>query len=179
MATFAEVGQRDPLDVDYVTLAELRYQIRRFLRVRELAAHTAGVEPQQYLLLLQIKALQGRTRATIGTLAERLQVQHHAAVQLVNRLVRQGMVAKHRNGDDRRGVDVELKPLGERILRRLAGHSIAELETEGPKLLSSLTHLIGSNGRATARGPVARWEPGAVTRRRRAHLVVDRRFRGR
>src|SRR5215471_17263573 len=82
--------------VDYWTLAQLRYYIRRFLRTREIAAQQAGVAPQQYLLLLQLKGLAG-TPATIGTLAERLQIRHHSTVGLVDRLVRRSMVA--RRGD--------------------------------------------------------------------------------
>jgi hypothetical protein len=57
--------------LDYRALADLRYQIRRFLRVRELAARAAGVEPQQYLTLLQIKGLEGHEVATMSVLAER------------------------------------------------------------------------------------------------------------
>ncbi len=128
--------------VDYQALADLRYQIRRFLRTRETAARAAGIEPQQYLVLLQIKGVEGREPATIGALAERLQVSHHAAVQLVNRLARQGLVARSRDGLDRREVAVALLPPGERLLRRLAGESIAELTTEGPLLVASLRRLI-------------------------------------
>ncbi len=72
--------------VDYETLADLRYHIRRFLRVREDAARAAGVEPQQYVLLLQVKGFESRRPATIGALTERLQIRHHATVQLVDRL---------------------------------------------------------------------------------------------
>jgi len=128
--------------VDYETLSELRYQIRRFLRLRELAARAAGIEPQQYLVLLQVKGLARRGPATITTLAERLQVRHHAAVQVVDRLVRLGLVERRRGGRDRREVSVELTSTGEAILRRLASHSIAELETEGPMLVASLRRLI-------------------------------------
>src|SRR5437879_8779784 len=67
--------------VDYHTLADLRYRLRRFLRAREPAARTAGVAPQQYLVLLQIKGSHGREPPTIGMLAERLQTQHHGVVQ--------------------------------------------------------------------------------------------------
>jgi hypothetical protein len=74
--------------IDYATLADLRYHIRRFLRRREVAARAAGIEPQQYLVLLQLKGLEGRHPPTIGALAERLQIRHHAAVQLVDRLAR-------------------------------------------------------------------------------------------
>ncbi len=128
--------------VDYPTLADFRYRLRRFLRARELAARTAGVAPQQYLVLLQIKGSYGREPPTIGVLAERLQTQHHGVVQLVDRLVERGMVARRPDARDRRGVVVELRPAGEAVLRRLARYSIAELRTEGPALVSSLTRLV-------------------------------------
>jgi len=133
--------------VDYQTLADLRYHIRRFLRVRESVARAAGVEPQHYLLLLQIKGLEGRNRATVGHLAERVQLRHHSTVELVNRLAERGLVARRRDGQDRREVVVTLRPAGERILRRLATHSVAELQAGGPALLAALTRLIGKSGR--------------------------------
>jgi DNA-binding MarR family transcriptional regulator len=135
--------------VDYRALAELRYQLRRFLRIRELAAREAGVEPQQYLLLLQLKGLGGRS-ATIGRLAERLQVRHHSVVELVDRLVERGMLARQRGRSDRREVLVALRPAGEAVLRRLALHSLAELQMGGPALLGALKRLIAESGR---RGP--------------------------
>src|SRR5206468_3469131 len=84
--------------VDYETLADLRYHVRRFLRVREEAARVAGVEPQQYVLLLQVKGFEGRRPATIGALTERLQIRHHATVQLVDRLAQRGLVRRRRGG---------------------------------------------------------------------------------
>jgi DNA-binding MarR family transcriptional regulator len=128
--------------VDYRTLAELRYHIRRFLRVREDAARAVGVEPQQYQLLLQVKGLDGRGPATIGVLAERLQTRHHATVQLVDRLVDKRMARRRRAQSDRRGVVVELTPRGEAVLRQLALYSLTELRTEGPALATALTRLI-------------------------------------
>jgi DNA-binding MarR family transcriptional regulator len=135
--------RREPEGVDYWTLAELRHSIRRFLRARELAAREAGIEPQQYLLLLQVKGLEGRQPATISALADRLQLQHHSTVGLVDRLVRRGWVARRRDSRDRRGVFVELRPAGEAVLRRLALFSIKELKTEGPALVATLRRLIG------------------------------------
>jgi len=129
--------------VDYRTLAELRYQVRRFLRTREVAARAAGVEPQHYLLLLQIKGLEGARPATVGTLAERLQLRHHTVVALVDRLVTRGLVARQRTPSDRRQVVVKLRPAGEAVLKRLALYSIEELRTEGPALVVALTRLIG------------------------------------
>ena len=132
----------DTRRLDYPALADLRYQLRRFLRIREIAARAAGVEPQQYLLLLQVKGLDGRVPATIGALAERLQIQPHAAVQLVNRLADLNMVRRRRHGGDGRGVVVALRPRGEAVLRRLALESLAELETQGPALVSALKRLV-------------------------------------
>ncbi len=130
--------------VDYWTLAELRYSIRRFLRTREIAARAAGVAPQHYLLLLQLKGLEGRQRATIGVLAERLQLRHHTTVELVDRLARGKLVTREPEG---REVTVKLLPAGEAILRKLAMSSIAELQIEGPALVSVLKRLI--RGRAS------------------------------
>jgi len=129
--------------VDYETLADLRYHIRRFLRIREVAARAAGIEPQQYLVLLQIKGLAQRRPATIGALTERLQIRHHATVQLVDRLAQRGMVRRRRAEVDRRGVVVQLTARGEVTLRKLALHSLAELRTAGPALASILTRVIG------------------------------------
>lgn len=134
--------------VDYGTLAELRYQIRRFLRRREEAARDAGIEPQQYLLLLQLKGLEHRRPTTIGALAERLQIRHHSAVELVDRLVERDMVARRRNGHDRREVSVALRPAGEAVLRKLVLYSMEELRTEGPELLRILRRLMPGRGRA-------------------------------
>ena len=141
-APVARVSRTATTQLDYRALADLRYQIRRFLRVREIAARAAGVEPQQYVVLLQIKGLEGHEAATLSMLAERLQIRHHAVVQLVDRLVSGGMVERRRDGRDRREVVVRLRPAGEKVLRRLAGYSLAELTTEAPSLVASLNRLV-------------------------------------
>lgn len=134
--------------MDYAALAEWRYQLRLLLGRRETAARAAGVEPQQFMLLLQIKGLERRRPVTIGLLAERLQIRHHSAVELVDRLVERGMVARRRHDGDRRRVIVTLQPPGEAVLRRLALHSLDELRTEAPALLATLRRLIrAANGR--------------------------------
>jgi len=134
--------------VDYVTLAEWRYQLRLLLGRRETAARAAGVEPQQYVMLLQIKGLEARGAVTIGKVAERLQIRHHSAVELVDRLVERGMVARRRREGDRRQVMVMLRPAGEVKLRRLALNSLAELRAEAPALLATLRRLLRhANGR--------------------------------
>lgn len=155
--------------VDYGTLAELRYHIRRFLRAREDVARAAGVEPQHYLLLLQIKGLEKDRAATVGALAERLQLRHHSVVELVDRLAARGMVARQRPPADRRQVVVTLRPAGEAVLTRLAQYSIEELRSEGPALVVALTRLIGRNVKERqARASRQRSRTRGSSRRRRS-----------
>lgn len=132
---------------DYQALAEFRYQIRRYLRFSERAARDAGVEPQQHQLMLAVKGMPEDTQATISEIAERLQIQHHSAVELVDRLVQRGLVSRKRGSEDRRQVLVNLTAKGEKLLRDLALHHRDELKTAGPDLVGSLKKLMGSLGR--------------------------------
>ena len=102
------------------TLAEFRYQLRRYLRFSEEITRREGITPLQYLLLLQIKGFPGREWATISELAERLQSHHHGVVSLITRCERLGMVRRSSNPDDRREVHVTLTAKGERYLQKLA-----------------------------------------------------------
>jgi len=132
--------------VDYASLADLRFHIRAFLHTRETAARAAGLEPQQYVMLLQIKGLEGRQPVTVGLLAQRLRIRHHSAVELVDRLAERRLVRRRRAASDRRQVLVELRPAGRSVLRRLATHSLTELQTAGPALVQVLTRLIRNRG---------------------------------
>jgi DNA-binding MarR family transcriptional regulator len=127
---------------DYESLAELRYEIRCFLHFSEQASRAAGLEPQQHQLMLALKGLPKGTRPRIGELAERLQIQHHSTVELVNRLVAGGWVRRHRAGADRREVLLALTPKGEKILRQLSLHHRAELRTQGPALIAALKRAM-------------------------------------
>lgn len=128
--------------IDYAALAELRYQIRRFLRFSEEASRAAGIEPQQHQLLLAIKGLPGDRTPTIGTLAERLQLQHHSAVELVDRSVQRGLVRRMRGTSDQRQVFIRLTAKGERMLRDLSMHHRDILQEAGPGLSEVLNTLI-------------------------------------
>lgn len=126
---------------DYRALAEFRYQIRRFVRFSEEAARHAGVEPQHHQLMLAVKGKPDGEPARIADLAERLQIQHHSAVELVDRLVKKGLITRTRGEQDRREVFVELTPRGERILDELTAHTRAELRSAAPRLVATLRHL--------------------------------------
>ena len=135
----------------YRALAELRHQIRQFLSEGDRAARAAGLEPQQYLLLLMIRGLPEGQSATIRTLAERLTLKHHSAVELVDRLEANGYVRRTRGRDDRRNVIVSLLPRGERLLEEVARHRINELRSNGHELVRAIDRLLDREGKA-ARG---------------------------
>jgi len=137
---------------DYESLAEVRYQIRRFLHFSEQAARDAGLEPQQHQLMLALKGLPECTRPRVGELAERLQIKHHSAVELINRLAAAGCVRRHQTNEDHREVLVALTPNGEKILRKLSLHHRAELRKRGPFLIAALERAMATqNGRDSAR----------------------------
>jgi DNA-binding MarR family transcriptional regulator len=127
---------------EYQTLAEFRYQLRRFLRFSEQAARAAGLEPQQHQLLLALKGLPVGKKATIGALAERLQLAHHSTVELVDRLVERGFIQRSRDEDDQRQVLVSLTSQGEEVLRALSLVHRTELHTVGPDLVQALNKLL-------------------------------------
>src|SRR6202795_4696068 len=117
---------------DYQALAEFRYQIRRFLHFSEQALKRAGLERGQYQLMLAIKGMPGGVRPRVGELATRMQIRHHSAVELINRLESGGYVHRERAQDDRREVLLTLTPKGERILAELALHHHEALRSAGP-----------------------------------------------
>ena len=125
--------------------ADLRYHVHRLLRAREEAARAAGIKPQQYLLLLQVKVMQGRQPPTIRALAERLQLRHQSTAELIDWLVDRGLLARRPVGRDRSEVFVELRSPGETILKRLERYSQRALEAEGAALVSTLQRFNGSS----------------------------------
>ena len=96
--------KRSKSGIDYQAIAEFRFEIRRFLHSSERIARAAGLEPQQHQALLAIKGLPAHRAATVGVLAERLLLQHHSAVELVNRLETKGLLRRARGANDRRSV---------------------------------------------------------------------------
>jgi DNA-binding MarR family transcriptional regulator len=129
---------------DFKAMAELRYQIRRFLRFSENAARGAGIEPQQHQLLLAVRGLPDDLKPTVGVLAERMQLQHHSTVELIDRLTDRGFLIRLRSTDDRRQVLVKLTGDGEEFLKRLSLHHLQELQSAGPRFVKVLQGLIES-----------------------------------
>ena len=130
----------------YQSLAEFRYQLRRFLHFSEQAARSVGLEPQQHQLLLALKGLPQGRPATVGELAERLQIQHHSTVELINRMVEKNFLERSRDESDQRKVIIHLTPYGEEILRKLSLLHRTELRSSGPELVRSLNSVINGEG---------------------------------
>jgi DNA-binding MarR family transcriptional regulator len=127
---------------DYQALAEFRYQIRRYLHFSEQVVKRAGLERGQYQLMLAIKGMPADVRPRVRELANRMQIRHHSAVELINRLEAGGFVHRTRAQDDRREVLLALTAKGEKILSELALHHHEELRSAAPELVTALRRLM-------------------------------------
>jgi DNA-binding MarR family transcriptional regulator len=126
---------------DYEALAGFRYHLRRFLHQSESLARDAGLTPRQHQALLAIRGFPGRDQITIGELAEQLQVAHHSAVELVDRLVGLGFLLRKPAAEDRRQVYVALTRAGEKRLEQLSQAHRSEIESLGPRFLTLLERI--------------------------------------
>jgi DNA-binding MarR family transcriptional regulator len=113
----------------YETLANFRYQVRRFLRYSERVTRTLGITPLQYQLMLQVQGYPGREWATVSELAERLQAKHHGVVALLTRCAKRGLLARKTSVSDRRNVEVHLTAKGRKTLERIVQLHLQELLT--------------------------------------------------
>lgn len=129
---------------DYRVLAAFRFEIRKFLAFSEKAARAAGIEPQQHQLMLAVKGLPAEQRPTIRALADRLCVEHHTTVALVDKLEARGFVTRERGRDDRRQVFVHLTAPGLALLRRLSALHRAQLIGVGPDMVLALQAILES-----------------------------------
>ena len=127
---------------DYRALASFRHEIRKFIAFSEQAARDAGIEPQQHQLLLAVRGLPEGMRPTIGAVAERLCVQHHTAVALVDKLEARGLIQRERSEDDRREVLLRTTRDGEALLRTLSTLHRLQLETVGPNMVRALERVL-------------------------------------
>jgi DNA-binding MarR family transcriptional regulator len=133
----------------YENLASFRFALRKFLRFSEDAAHNTGITPQQHQALLAIKGFPGREHVDVRELAERLQVRHHSAVGLIDRLAAEKLVARTPSPEDRRRVQIRLTSRGEKVLAKLAAAHREQLRRIGPELSLLLQRLGKSDSGAT------------------------------
>ncbi len=123
-------------------LFEFRYNIRDFLAASEKICAAHRLRPQQYQLMLAIKAMPGEEPPYIAVLARRLQLRHHSVVELANRLSALGLARRARSRLDRRLALVELTPAGNKLFQNVAMAHRAELQHTGPVLVRALTKVL-------------------------------------
>lgn len=123
------------------TLAEFRYELRRFLHFSENAAHEAGLQTQQHQLLLQVAGAPPSAAVTITYVAQRLGLRHNSAVELVDRSVREGLLTRTMDAADRRRALLGVTRKGRRLLERLSGDHARELNQLAPRLLAALQRI--------------------------------------
>ena len=128
--------------IEYEVLAEFRYTLRRFLHFSKNAAEEVGVTPQQHQALLAIMGFPDREKITIGELAERLQIRHHSAVGLVNRLETENLIDRTPALNDRRQVFISLTGHGLSVLEQLSNTHREELRLLAPQLRLLLERII-------------------------------------
>jgi DNA-binding MarR family transcriptional regulator len=120
-------ASREVTDEELHGLADFRYQLRGFVRASEEICKAHGVTPLQYQMLLQTRAVPGRSWVLVGELAGRLRSSVHGAVALVTRAEAAGLVTRKPNPTDGREVQVHATPRGKRLLQRLAAKHLHEL----------------------------------------------------
>ncbi len=143
MVGWSGVGKQTVTQNEYETLAALRYALRRFLHFSGEAAGSVGLTPQQHQALLAIKGFPDQGRVIIADLAERLQIRHHSAVGLVDRLAQKKLIQRTRDATDRRQSHVSLTARGEGLLEKLSTEHKEELRRIGPEIESLLKRLRG------------------------------------
>ncbi|HRH40255.1 MAG TPA: MarR family transcriptional regulator [Pyrinomonadaceae bacterium] len=126
--------------LDYEKLAAFRYTLRQFLKFSEDEAQSAGLTPQQHQALLAIKGFPGREQITNKELAEWLQIKHHSAVGLVNRLESQNLISRQQSNTDKREVYIMLTNQGAALLERLSAAHQKELQ----QIASQLSRMLES-----------------------------------
>jgi len=127
---------------DYDALGAFRYAMRKFLRFsKEVVAARANLTPEQYEALLVIKSSSGADGMTVGEMSERLQVKHHTAVSLRDKLEARRLAVRKRAPADRRNVNVELTKAGALLLTRLAAIHRHELQQRSPEIIDALRRL--------------------------------------
>jgi DNA-binding MarR family transcriptional regulator len=123
---------------EYVSVAEFRSALRRFLRQTETVARRAGLTPQRYLLLLMVKgAPDGSETSTVTELSERLQLAQSTVTELVGRAEQAGLLIRRPSEVDARVAHVCLTEEGQRRL----DEAFTTLETERETLRATILNL--------------------------------------
>jgi DNA-binding MarR family transcriptional regulator len=123
------------------SLAEFRYQMRKFLSFSEAAAERVGIAAQQDQLMQVIAAMPEEQYASISYLADRMILKHNSMVELVDRAERAGLVKREHDERDLRRSLVKMTPEGEAVLQKLVKEHLEELVPRCEPLIRALQDL--------------------------------------
>jgi len=115
--------------------------MRKFSRFSKELLAGAKLTPEQYEVLLAIKSRARENGLNIRDLSEHLQVRHHSAINLINKLVARKMVMKRQSARDRREVEIKLTTLGNTTLSRLAAIHRREMRARSNEMIDALQRL--------------------------------------
>jgi DNA-binding MarR family transcriptional regulator len=132
------------------SLAEFRFQMRKFLNFSEAASERCGIPAQQYQLMQVIASVPEGQQASITYLAERMILRHNSTVELVDRAERAGLVRRESDPKDMRRSLVQLTTQGHEILERLVAEHLRELAPLCDHLIDALRELQGAVEHSTA-----------------------------
>ena len=121
-------------DSDYDRLLAFRDGLRRFIHWSEDQAKSVGLTGSQHQLLLAIRG--HGSQPSVRDVASHLLLRHHSAVELVDRAVAAGLVARMGDPDDQRIVRLGLTEAGEAKVRALAAAHLEELSRLRPQFES-------------------------------------------
>lgn len=124
-----------------ITLSDFRAELRRFLHFSECAALEAGLQPQQHQLLLQVAGAPHAATVTIAYAAERLELKHNSAVELVDRSEREGLLERTVDATDKRRAILRVTRKGHQLLGHLANDHARELNELAPRLIHTLERV--------------------------------------
>lgn len=127
---------------DYDALASFRYGMRKFLSFsKQILAQKADLTPEQYEALLAVKAFSPANGVTISDLSERMQVKHHTAVGVVDKLEALLLLERQPGVRDRRQVFLTLTAEGDRVLAKVAAIHREDLRVRSSELIEALERL--------------------------------------
>ena len=153
---------------DFITIAV------RMEAVRDLLGRRMDVSGPQYSILMAVAQNQGRRGVAVRAVADKLHVSGAFVTAEVGKLVREGLIAKQANPEDRRSVLLSLTPEGEALIRDVAEAVCATndrffgaLDRDDFLILGHIVDRMVDSSRAalgylsvTAPHPAARGAPG-------------------
>jgi DNA-binding MarR family transcriptional regulator len=135
------VEMHEPMQDRLKSLAEFRFQLRKFLSFSEVASERYGIGAQQYQLMQVIAAMPEGQMATITYLADRMILRHNSTVELVDRAERSGLVRRETDERDLRRSIIQLTAQGRQLLDRLVQEHLSELAPRADNLIEALRNL--------------------------------------